>query len=133
MEFEPIFFAVLDDPLVVEFGWMQGTTIDEDEIPERFAAEDFWVRTTNEPPELASELLLLYSSHPTYGHAWDSSAAERPAPAPNHSVPDEAAVERVIQLERAVERHEFDDVLLQAFGQDAAIAVRRDGIRITRA
>lgn len=121
-EFTPLIQAVLDDENVSAFGWQQYTPYFNDGEPCVFGANGLWAapqgrsRSEDEDP---------YEStfHVEYGSIWGGYR--------NEIAPElEDTRERLRTLNTAIERGEFDDVLLDAFGDHAEITVRRDGITV---
>lgn len=134
-EFQPILQAVLDDPTIVEFGWRQYTPYFNDGDTCTFSAHGLWVRTNADEPEEYARDLDFYG-HPTLGQMTGGEWVDNPDGPGRKKVgeqyegPDEARYLRCRALYQAVDHSEFDDVLLDAFGDHAEVTVRRDGIEV---
>lgn len=134
-DLQPILQAVLDDPAIIEFGWRQYTPYFNDGEPCTFSVYTPWVRTDQD--EDANEYDLdLDSSHPSLGEEPyvkvddpERASGWRWEQGP-YQGPDEARYLRCRALQHAVEGGEFENVLLDAFGDHAAVTVRRDGIQV---
>lgn len=128
-ELQPILQAVLDDPTIVEFGWRQYTPYFNDGEPCTFSVHGTWVRTTVD--EDADEDELEMWGHRSLGkipgHRNETTGEWETDP---YEGPDEARYLRCKALEKAIEGGEFENVLLDAFGDHAEITVRRDGIQV---
>ena len=133
-EFQPIVQAVLDDPTIVEFGWRQYTPYFNDGDPCTFGVHGTWVRTTAD--EDVDEDKLEMWGHRSLGKIpgeWvddPDRLGHTKWHAHPYEGPDEARYHRVKALEKAIEGGEFENVLLDAFGDHAEVTVRRDGIEI---
>jgi len=134
-ELQPILQAVLEDPTIVEFGWRQYTPYFNDGEPCTFGISGTWVRTTVD--EDAEEDELDVWSHRSLGRMTGGEWIDDPdLPGRRKRVgdqyegPDEARYRRCKALEAAVEGGAFENVLLDAFGDHAAVTVRRAGIEI---
>lgn len=119
-ELSPLLQAVLDDPHVTEFGWRQYTPYFNDGEPCVFGVNGLWVRTDADDPDDDPDELECssFSRHPTLGkdvtrEPWQEGLARNAA-----------------ALDTALDDGEFDEVLLEAFGDHAEITVRRTGITI---
>ncbi|MCX4801729.1 hypothetical protein OG594_08705 [Streptomyces sp. NBC_01214] len=128
-EFQPTLQAMLDDPTIVEFGWRQYTPYFNDGEPCEFSAYGTWVRTTDDK-DVEDDYELEVDSHRTLGkrpyrRQPDGEYAVQP-----YEGPDEARYDRCRALGGAVEGGRFETVLLAAFGDHAAVTVRRDGIQV---
>jgi hypothetical protein len=132
-ELEPLLRAVLDDDGIHDFGWRQYTPYFNDGDACVFSAGQPWFRTTadladsdgDEAPD--DPYTFDLHGHPTLGDEhWDGhrwAAVER----------DEATrarAERARALSQAIESGEFDDVLLEEFGDHCQIWIRRSGITV---
>lgn len=128
-EFQPILQAVLDDPSVIEFGWRQYTPYFNDGEPCTFSVYGLWVRTTDDEDGDEDDLEMWghRSLGKVSGHRDESTGDWVKDP---YEGPDEARFLRCKALEAAVEGGHFETVLLDAFGDHAAITVRRDGIQV---
>ena len=134
-EFAPVLQAVLDDPTIVELGWTQYTPYFNDGDPCVFSADGVWVRTDQDTDVESTYDLqpTRYSGHPSLGkrdYRWEGQHPNRYRVDLNYEGPDEARFDRCRALEDAIDSGEFDDVLLDAFGDHAEITVRRDGIQV---
>lgn len=136
-DFQPILQAVLNDPTITEFGWRQYTPYFNDGDPCTFSAYGTWVRTTSDPEDASSGDLDIDYGHASLGQMTGGEWADDPAnPGRRKKVgeryegPDKARFDRTAALGRAIDSGEFLDVLLDAFGDHAAVTVRRDGIEV---
>jgi hypothetical protein len=136
-ELQPILQAVLDDPTVTEFGWQQYTPYFNDGEPCEFGVSGLWVRTTDLPStdedEDADEdtYRLEVYRHPALGkrpRTWNPTTRDYDEAA--YEGPDEARYDRCRALAKAIEGGEFENVLLDAFGDHARVTVRKTGIEI---
>ena len=134
-EFEPFVKAVLDDPLILKFGWRQYTPYFNDGDECVFGASGLWVLTTKdklededgdelEDDEIEETYGLDYGSHPTLG-GFDGPFANRV-----YKGSHQESWERARALSEAIEGGEFDNVLLDLFGDHATVVVSRDGIEV---
>ena len=138
-DFGPLVQALLDDPTIVEFGWIQYTPYFNDGDECIFNAHTLWVRTDNDNAEWGdrgshyNEALALYD-HPSLGkrdYHYEYDVNNRPVRKDDgYTGPDVDRYDRCKALERAIEGGEFDDVLKGAFGDHADITVTNDGIRV---
>ncbi len=132
-DLQPTLQAVLDDPTILEFGWRQYTPYFNDGEPCKFSIYGLWVRTNTDED---TDDLNLDSGHPSLGEepyievADPSRAGGRTWKKGPYQGPDQARYERCHALRRAIEGGEFENVLLAAFGDHAAVTVRRDGIQV---
>jgi hypothetical protein len=124
-DLEPALRAVLDDPLIVEFGWRQYTPYFNDGDPCVFSPGELWFRTTQD--EDTSELELWY--HPTLGaQRWSAATGTH---LDVERSPDVVATRtRCEKLSALINSDAFDEVLLDAFGDHARVTVRRTGISV---
>lgn len=140
-EFEPLVRAVLDDETIHSFGWCQHTPYFNDGDPCIFSAGELWVKTTEDVTSSKSEgeeegegeyeELDGYAvdCHPTLGgREWDRVTREYGA----YTGPDEARYTNCVNLDKAIQGGAFDNVLLEAFGDHAEIAIKRTGITIRK-
>lgn len=123
-EFTPLIQAVLDDENIAAFGWRQYTPYFNDGEPCVFGASSLWAAPKGRD---RSEDEDEYESkfHLEWGEIWGGYRSEEPI-----SAELQASRELLIPLSTAIERGEFDNVLLEAFGDHAEITVRRDGITV---
>ncbi|MEU9498206.1 hypothetical protein [Streptomyces sp. NPDC048196] len=134
-ELQPILQAVLNDPTIVEFGWQQYTPYFNDGEPCTFRVNSTWVRTTADA-DVEDEYELEMWSHrslgKTTGGEWvdDPDTGLRKKIGAQYEGPDEARYQQCKALEAAIEGGAFENVLLDAFGDHAAVTVRRDGIEV---
>lgn len=135
-ELQPIIQAVLDDPTIVEFGWRQYTPYFNDGEPCEFSVHGTWVRTDAEvdtEEEAFDEYDLEIWGHPSLGKVnghYEGEWPNRKYIEDGYEGPDRARYDRIKALEKAIEGDEFNNVLLEAFGDHAAVTVRRDGIEV---
>lgn len=146
-DFEPIIRAVLDDPTIVEFGWDQYTPYFNDGDPCVFGAGSVWVRTDTDGEPIGDdeyddedrddEQLNVQYRHPSLGEFKDEYTWSDDAPRVRTTVkheyigPDQARLERALALNTAVEAGQFDDVLIEAFGDHCQVKISRKGISIS--
>ena len=141
-EFAAIIQAILDDPTVAEFGWRQYTPYFNDGEPCVFGAHGAWVRLDTDAPAAEDEEDYEETERLTISYGSDDRIGERPVLRcegvypDRHAVygayagPDEARYDRLKALDEAIDDNEFDDVLLDLFGDHSEITVRRDGIQV---
>jgi hypothetical protein len=139
-ELAPLMQAVLDDPLVTEFGWTQFTPYFNDGDPCVFSTRAPWFRTAAEVPapgdedeesddESDDEDRLTIDHHPTLGTShWNGKTCRY---VDVKLSPDRAVTSaKCKELSGAIEGGTFDVVLLDAFGDHAEITVKRTGITV---
>ncbi len=115
-ELRPLLEAVLTDPLIKEIGWTQYTPYFNDGDVCEFGISEPWCRTVRDQEDEDRWSLTMYS-HKTF------SAFEND--------PEMVASERTaIAFCNAIEGGQFEDVLLEAFGDHAEVTVRKSGISI---
>ncbi|MER5617702.1 hypothetical protein [Streptomyces sp. NPDC002215] len=128
-ELRPLLEAVLHYPTIVEFGWQQYTPYD----PGEFGIDYIWVRTAEEPPEATPrDLWLLGGGCNSLGSNWGPNP-DLPGcymQLPDYEGPDRDRHDRVMALHKALEDGTFNDVLREAFGDHAAVTMRREGIHV---
>lgn len=129
-ELQPLLQAVLDESTITEFGWSQYTPYFNDGDACTFSVHSLWVRTDADTDAELYDLDVDYG-HPTLGkrpaaYNRETNAREYGA----YEGPDEARHDRCHALDKAIQSGEFDDVLLDAFGDHAQVTVRRDGIQV---
>jgi hypothetical protein len=138
-ELEPLLRAVLDDDTIVQFGWRQYTPYFNDGEECVFSAHGLWVRTVDDPAANddddydTEERYEVDYGHPTLGElhrAWVGVHPNREYVVTGYTGPDQARLERCLALDKAIDSGEFDDVLLEAFGDHADIAITRSGITV---
>lgn len=138
-ELTPIIQAVLDDPYFTEFGWRQYTPYFNDGEPCTFGVHGFWIRTQDQEPRDPAG-----TDEPDQDEDWDEDVEDnlcldgyKPHPSlggknwRNHYQYEgtrEAQYNVAEKLNQAIEGGEFENVLLELFGDHAEIKVRRDGI-----
>ncbi|MFI7641887.1 hypothetical protein [Nonomuraea sp. NPDC049400] len=137
-ELQPLLQALLDDPSIVSFGWHQYTPYFNDGDECVFGVGSLWVRTTqNRQVEDVDELEeylyeLEVGENPSLGQRrriWNSETRTyRELP---YEGPDEARYDRCLALSNAIGGGHFDDVLLEAFGDHAAVEITPYAIRVT--
>lgn len=129
-ELQPLLQALLDDPSIISFGWQQYTPYYSDGDECVFSAGSLWVRTTQDQHvEDVDELELGYS--PSLGRrrrVWNSDTRTCRE---WYEGPDEARYDRCLALSNAIEDGHFDDVLLNTFGDHAAIEITPYAIQVT--
>lgn len=127
-ELAPIMQAVLDDPTIVEFGWTQYTPYFNDGDVCEFGVNTPWYRTVEDSDDHDEyELELPY--HPTIGtRRWNRQKMtyESVRLSPERL----ETAKRCEALDKALRGGEFDDVLLNSFGDHAEVIVRKDGIQV---
>lgn len=133
-ELRPLLTAVLDDDAVVEFGWQQYTPYFNDGDTCEFDAHSFWARTASDADAQADrrdlQLGRYANLHRTLGGRRLAESGAYPRPELPYEGADEERYVRVRALADAIDGGEFDDVLLEAFGDHATVTVRRTGILV---
>lgn len=138
-EFSPILQAVLDDPGIGFLGWYQYTPYFNDGDPCVFGASGFWAEPSDVKTPRLSEDDEEYEDaiEDAFGDRhqdfdYDKRWGERDGYRGKgpYSGPDEARWDRLQALNSAIEDGEFDDVLMEAFGDHAIVMVTREGIRV---
>lgn len=137
-EFAPILQAVLNDRTIVEFGWSQYTPYFNDGDPCVFSAHSVWVRTDtdadveNDDGENDEDTFTMdYGMHPSIGGLpFEVNPETGRYEHGSYQGPDEARYHRCRALNAAVQSGEFNNVLLEAFGDHANIKVTRTGIQV---
>jgi hypothetical protein len=128
-ELEPLLRAVLNDPMIMDFGWCQYTPYFNDGDPCIFRVYGFWVRTTQDVVQGEEEDFESgdydIDSHPTLGTI--HYGYSEPAVSVVYEGEHEELFTRCNDLAQAIEGGEFYDVLLDAFGDHAHITVRNRG------
>jgi len=125
-EFEKFVQAMLDDPFIRSFGWRQYTPYFNDGDTCVFSAGGLWVLTTADPEDAEvggwddEYNIDAYSTHPTLGGYEDKKYVG------SH----EDSYASADKLSDAVENGEFDNVLLNLFGDHASVTITRDGITV---
>jgi hypothetical protein len=121
-ELAPKFQALLDEPLIAEFGWQQYTPYFNDGDACVFGVRSLWVRTTEDSQDLDHWSLLAEDVHPTIGgRNWRTGQYEG-----EH----EEISKKANDLDQAIQSGQFDDVLQEHFGDHAEITVTREGIEV---
>lgn len=128
-DLEPLLRAILADAEILSFGWIQYTPYFNDGDRCVFEIGQPWFRTTADATsdEDDDEDALMLSLHPTL-------AAERYDRTSGQRVPVERDTETIDRYARcqaladALETGEFDDVLLDAFGDHAHVRISPSGI-----
>ena len=140
-ELEPIIRTVVDDDTIHSFGWHQYTPYFNDGDPCIFSAYGFWIKTVNDIADDADDddcdddygdynsnsYDLESNEHPTLGSREYDYATKTYKP---YEGPDEDRFDRCLLLSKAIEGGEFENVLLEAFGDHAEITVKRTGISV---
>lgn len=146
-ELEPLLRAVLNDPRIHTIGWTQYTPYFNDGEPCEFSVGQPWFTTTGLPKldeetgaptdqhdlgeddddfEGYSYEMSTYSRHPTLGGVLSRyNQPEQP-----YAGPDEALWNACKELSDAIEGGEFEDELLEAFGDHAEVRIRASGITV---
>jgi hypothetical protein len=137
-DLEPVLRAILADEEILSFGWTQYTPYFNDGDRCVFGVYEPWFRTTADAPGDGDDDeadndndTYAISIHPTL-------AAERYDRVSRRFVPVERDAETVARYVRckaladALENGEFDDVLLDAFGDHAHVRISRSGITVDR-
>jgi hypothetical protein len=115
-ELRPLLEAVLADPFIVAIGWEQYTPYFNDGDVCEFRAREPWVKTiADTDPDKGRWDLTMYS-HPTFSGSMTAEV--------------QASMRRADAFCMAVEDGEFENVLLDAFGDHAKVEVRKDGISV---
>jgi hypothetical protein len=131
-ELAPVMQAVLDDPTIAAFGWVQYTPYFNDGDPCEFTVHTCWVRTVDDDPDASDRWdLEVGSNHPTLGgrgYRYNRETGEY-VDTP-YDGPDEARYDRCKALAKAIEGGEFENVLLENFGDHAEVTVTRSGITV---
>lgn len=129
----PLFQAVLNDELIVEFGWNQYTPYFNDGDPCMFRVGSPWFRTVNdeidEDDDYQDTLGVDYGTHPTLGRFEFDYQGVHPVEKSCNSE-HESTLRACRALSDAMGSDAFDDVLQANFGDHAQIVVRRDGIEV---
>lgn len=137
-DLEPLLRAVIDDPTIVEIGWEQYTPYFNDGEPCVFTVYGAWVRTDADPApdedaDDDTEGLSVEWGHPSLGkfeYEYTGAGRNRQRQVRSYEGPDEARLQRCLELHEALDSGAFNDVLLDAFGDHASVKVRRDGITV---
>jgi hypothetical protein len=127
-ELAPLMQALIDDDGIAWFSWQQWTPYFNDGGPCEFSVhselavclddvddDDYWDAGVTGNKHLGSR-----------PRQWTGAGYRDGA----YTGPDEARYDRCLSLEKALESGSFDDVLLEHFGDHAAVRVSRDGIFI---
>lgn len=138
-ELEPLMRAVLDDPTMKAFGWEQYTPYFNDGEPCTFRVRQPWFLTTADPdPDDVEdfynfEVSSYGNGHPSLGKKngdWVGTWPDRKMINETYTGPDPERYDRVKVLSDAIEGGEFEDVLLEAFGDHAQVRVQASGITV---
>jgi hypothetical protein len=134
-ELQPLFQAVLDDPLITSFGWHQYTPYFNDGEPCVFGVRAPWFRTAHDTdPDSDYDLEVNgYSTHPTLGGVERESTGTYPnrlVTSETYKGEHEATFRTCLAMSEAIAGGEFETVLLEAFGDHARVVVSRDGIDV---
>jgi hypothetical protein len=129
-DLEPVLRTILADQDIVAFGWTQYTPYYNDGERCEFGVNAPWFRTTVDAENDEDLEDLELSIHPTLApHRYDHRV-------PGRFVPVERDAETVARYARcqaladALATGEFDDVLLDAFGDHAHIRISPSGITV---
>jgi len=145
-DLSPLIQAVLDDDGIACFGWHQFTPYFNDGEPCVFGARGVWAARhediakagtgDDEEQEFDKDDLMVDYGSPLglyHGGQWvndPSDPTRRNLVGARYEGPDQARYDRCKALSDAVGSGQFDDVLLEAFGDHAEITVRRSGITV---
>lgn len=134
-ELQPLFQAVLDDPLIASFGWTQYTPYFNDGDPCTFRVGEAWFRTVSDTTLDDDEELGVngYSKHPVLGEIereYAGTYPNRQVTSETYTGEHESTFRACLALSSALESDAFDDVLLEAFGDHARVVVSREGIDV---
>ena len=134
-ELAPLFQAILDDPLIAEFGWNQYTPYFNDGDPCEFSVHDPWFRTTQDEENQYKDAYEVgsWTAHPTLGRIvieYQGVYPDRRDVEVDVESDHEATLRACLALKNAFGSGAFEDVLQTAFGDHAEIVVRRDGIDV---
>lgn len=137
----PVMQALLDDEGIAAFGWRQYTPYFNDGDPCVFSAYGVWVARTEDvdpqDPDTfdTGELDVTYGDHlgKYVGGEWVPDPDDPPSRKrvdASYEGPDQARYDRCLALSKAIESGQFDNVLLDAFGDHAEVTVKRTGITV---
>jgi hypothetical protein len=145
-EFQPLVRALLDDPLIQDFGWTQYTPYFMDGDVCEFSAHGLWVRTVHDKSDASGDQPTIesfreyedaysveYGTHPTLGYyvdSYDSEVITGKATAGDYIGAHQATYDHARALNSALESGHYDHVLQELFGDHAIIQVNRDKISI---
>ena len=140
-ELAPIMQAVLDDEGITAFGWHQYTPYFNDGDPCVFSTYGVWAARIedvdpDDPDTFDGDDLDI-----DYGNRLGGYEGGEWVPDPDNVPfnkrvgaqyvgPDQARFDRCKALSSAIDSGAFDDVLLEAFGDHAAVTVKREGITV---
>lgn len=142
----PLLQAVLDDPGIEEFGWRQYTPYFMDGDPCVFGIGDIWFlspedaddeadqKERREDPYMWAEHHYLHGERGfaetlTTGH-WDTEKnrwVSEDVPNPHY---DQDRYDRLDALTDAIGSGQFNNALLNAFGDHAIVTINRDNITV---
>lgn len=144
-EFAPLMQAVLDDPGVEYFGWIQYTPFFNDGDVCEFSAHGLWVvspdqfdvlsEETDDPEDVwddfdSEEFSLDYGNHAkeAFGEYRNQEydREEHRYTSGEYFGPDQERYDRLLALSHAIGGRAFECVLLDKFGDHAEIRVCRD-------
>lgn len=129
----PLFQAVLDDPLIAEFGWQQYTPYYNDGEACEFTISTPWFRTTQDDTASDEDDLQVDLEHPTLGLVEGHYQGAYPHVEfvqTGYTGHHEATLLACKALSAAIASGAFDTVLQENFGDHASVTVRRDGIDV---
>lgn len=136
-DLEPLMRAVIDDPTMKAFGWEQYTPYFSDGDPCVFSIGSPWFLTVDDPDVDDVEDFYTYEvdygGHPTLGESentYEGNWPDRKMVSSIYTGPDEERYKRVRALSAAINGGGFEDVLLEAFGDHAAVVIRASGITV---
>lgn len=138
-ELEPLLMAVLHDPLITEVGWYQYTPYFNDGEPCEFSVHTIWFRTTQDPQKAASDedeedeeeelWQLELDYHPVLAHREWSHEHRSYVNRPLSPEVRETSL-RCQALHDALDGGEFEDVILETFGDHAMVTAKPTGFTI---
>jgi hypothetical protein len=145
-DFENIVSRVLNNEFFTEFGWEQFTPYFNDGEPCEFGASGLWIKTQNDPHAIAGWSArqaaegygttevdwdaeddmwgVDWSDHPTLGEMDNVNGKQ--VYVGHH----EAEYNLARELNKAIEGGQFENVLLDLFGDHCQVKVSRTGITI---
>ena len=128
-ELAPLLQALVDDTSITSFGWTQYTPYFNDGDPCVFNAHTPWVRTEWDADGVDEYAVEVSDSHPSLGNErWNGDARRWETFVNEHY--DKARYDRCKAMAAALEGGEFDDVLIDRFGDHAEVTVTRGGITV---
>ncbi len=137
-ELEPLLRRVIEDPFIDSIGWKQYTPYFNDGEPCEFSVGHPWFRTTSDVASRSTDdededydgddyRFELDGEHPSLGRREYDWRRKVELP---YEGEHEALYDACSKLSKAVNGGEFEDVLLEAFGDHAQVTVRASGITV---